>query len=253
MWKGSPNSDLWQSLWSVLGESRVTLRLYWVKAHAVEDEQVWKAYRPNTFQVVGNACADVLANLGALAGALPEDKVNQVLQQLSVVTLLQRRCLALLLPILGDRPPHSRCDVSWQLPAQVARMSSRHVLVSPSVPFCLDCGWGPRGAKRAAWFKQACTGPIAVNGLSIAMSVVRVGGVAVHVSHRLWSHRGFHICVKCGYTGSVCIRELAQQCGGELSTRSSNLTRVTVRGLVPYGLKGWPQPPPPPSPFMVSL
>ena len=125
-WRHSANADLWALVWAQVSHKSVTL--HWVKAHVVEDIYLWEAYRPPLFHVVGNSCADVLADLGAKVGALPPLVVDPILVQLSAVSVIQRRLLALTLPILAKRELTGG-RVSLRLPRLVSRLASDHALI----------------------------------------------------------------------------------------------------------------------------
>jgi hypothetical protein len=161
--------------------------------------------------------------------------------------------------------PRERSDgpvISMSMPAGNMSLESRHELVSPSVSFCLRCGWGPRhGTPRSTWLKAPCHGSFALRpafGLSALHGVrvsghLQIRGAIVHTSHEVLLYKGVYMCTACGYMASRHVKELAKPCGCVITpTRRSGLKKL-CRGELPYSLQQWPVAPPPPVPLFLSL
>ena len=136
--------------WDKLASRSGRVSLYWVRAHAAESEVLYAKYRPSAVQVVGNDCADMLANFGARLCVVEPKTTDQVLSSMSLVHLVQKRMLAILLPLLVARPKMVD-SISLRLPPGAVSLGSVHQLVAPGFPFCLQCGWGPRGPRKQTW------------------------------------------------------------------------------------------------------
>ena len=152
--------------------------------------------------------------------------------------------------------------IGWNLPLVGARLLSSHDLVSPFIPFCLKCGWGPKGAAKVRWIKSACVGftkaklclgktiytlPLFVDG------VVQVAGQVIHLSHTLVVYKGFFMCLHCGYSAGDFVVKLSAACCGQLSPSRKTILKKVCRGELPYSRTKWPTEPPPPSPLELLL
>ena len=103
-WRESENSDIWQVLWDKLAARSGRVCLYCVKAHAAESEAMYLKYQPSAVHVVGNACADMLADFGARLCGVEPKVTDQVLSSMSLVHLIQKRMVAIIVPLLVARP-----------------------------------------------------------------------------------------------------------------------------------------------------
>ena len=63
----------------------------------MENQHFISEYGMSGFEVVGNACADKLADVGAQLAAVPAEDARRVLQLYDLVHSIQRRLLAILL------------------------------------------------------------------------------------------------------------------------------------------------------------
>ena len=252
-WRASANADLWAHVWRLVS-TMGGVQLHWVKSHCAEQLSLFEWYAPKVFWVVGNACADVLADYGAKAGVVPAVVANAFVEQQALVERVQRRLVAVLEMHLTVRTKSDRGCVAMRLPPLAGRLVSPHRLVAPGTPFCLDCGWGPRGARQCQWFKSTCPGVARVAGLKVGVvrcgmvaGAIEVCGVPVHASHLLLYHLGFFVCVLCGFGAGSRLVGLKGPCPRFCSPpRRSGLNRV-LRGQLPYHLREWPcRPTPPP-------
>merc|ERR1712194_428730 len=113
--------------------------------------------------------------------------------------------------------PKSPGGVTLRLPPHVRSLAASHVLVAPGVPFCVMCGWGPKGKKRLRWLANPCTGycvPEWLDQQQVAAPVhgcVEVKGVRLHPSHSVVGYRGYFVCVHCGYVAASHVVELKEQ------------------------------------------
>ena len=106
-WRCSKNIDMWQVLWSILEAKQIVFRTYWVKAHCDDDEQLYLQYQPSVTWIVGNACADMLASRGASAAEVDSHSVARVYSHLKVVSLVQKRLMAIVASQLVPRTRES--------------------------------------------------------------------------------------------------------------------------------------------------
>ena len=170
--------------------------------------------------------ADWLAERGARICQVSDLVASEVFSQFSMVIKVQHRLVDLLIPILAQRQDVCKETIGWNLPLVGARLASAHDLVSPFIPFCLKCGWGPKGAEKVRWMKAACVGctkakvsrskvvhkmPVLVDG------VVQVAGQVIHPSHTLVAYRGLFICLHCGYSAGDYVVKLSELCCCQLS------------------------------------
>ena len=71
---------------------------------------------------------------------------------------------------------------------------------------------------------------------------VSISGTRVHPSHVLMVHRGFFICLVCGYGAGSKAVGLSKMCPGQCSAVRRSLVRRIQRGVLPYHLTEWPKP-----------
>ena len=212
--------------------------------------------------MLGNAMADWLAEKGARMCQVSDLVASEVFSQFSMVTKVQHRLVDLLIPVLAQRHDVCKVTIGWNLPLMGARLASAHDLVSPFIPFCLKCGWGPKGVEKIRWMKAACVGctkaklskgklshivPTFVDG------VVQVAGHAIHPSHTLVVFRGLFMCVHCGYSAGEYVVKLGELCCCQLSATRKNSLKKLCRGELPYSRTQWPAEPPPPPPLELLL
>lgn len=126
-------------------EGKPPLRAYWAKAHVLDDPLAGAKYVAPLAHIVGNAVADYLANRGAQLAAIDGVTAKEVLNKFAVVQRLQKRLLYVVHRDLEPRERGDKPEVGLHLSPMANRLASPHVLVDPAVPFCLQCGWGPKG------------------------------------------------------------------------------------------------------------
>ena len=263
----SRNLDLWAALFALVRSRPGRVALLWVKAHCLDDPSLIRSYCVPFEHVIGNACADVLADRGAGLAAAAGDDVYAYRRLSLLVHRIQTRRVAVLHHLVVHFPremsgsrPLSRPP---RLPLSGHALASQHVaIVVGSRWLCAACGCGlAAGASRVQvleWFATACCpnrraavlhldsvlGSSACRPVFVpAACPVVLKDVLVHSSHRLFVFRGVFCCSVCGHLAGHHLRLLRAVCPGvALESGRRNVARLRA-GLLPWGVKAWPRVP----------
>ena len=90
------NADLWQNLWDLLEERKISLKVKWVKSHAMETPVWFDQLRLTLQALMGNSCADVLAARGSDLDEVDSKIADKVINLIERVQLVQKRIVAIL-------------------------------------------------------------------------------------------------------------------------------------------------------------
>jgi len=152
--------------------------------------------------------------------------------------------------VRGDRIAELGCRA---LPLQAVQLASQHTLVLiGGRHFCSSClRWRPTGAAQARAWLSACAPLPALtrvyrdSSLAGARRVpadalpVVIKGKEVHGTHELALFRGLYFCRKCGMYSASRVAKLASECLPPNRFAAGILLRIQ-RGLLPSGMKAWP-------------
>ena len=123
-------------------------------------------------------------------------------------TLCQRRLGKLRCALA--KTPHS-VSISYSSSGEVKKLHCKRCLTFRAVGKCLK------------WLKSTCN-----------LDAV------VHNTHCRRVYKGLHYCTRCGAWGSLKCAKLKAQCTGRLSHAGRLSLRDISRGLMPFGLRSWP-------------
>ena len=98
------NYDLWSRLWAAIARKSLNFQVKWVKAHGLEHPKFIVKHDLDLYRLVGNACADKLADRAAEAAQIDAATASPVLKLLSKTQAVQIRLLAVLSQIIRDNP-----------------------------------------------------------------------------------------------------------------------------------------------------
>ena len=254
------NADLWQCIWAVATFRGVDLSSRWVKSHC-DTNPAWISARSiPACDVIGNCCADSLADRGAGIAALPSALVSKVLGSHSLLQKVQLRLVSVLRFVLvhfprtaalsapaRTTPRHVGPQLSW-----FVLMSSHSVVLHSCGATCSVCLQGIRSSVSSDlrhWLLSRCPGtpfdPSQIDGhgtsryLPDGMSVW-IACRRIHSSHCLRVFRGLFYCVICGRMAGTRLYRLVSPCPGKSTYSGRRSQSALSHGNLPWGLRTWP-------------
>ena len=253
--KQSTNADLWQVFWQNVQDKQLQVEVYWVKSH-VDTPQGIVEHGISTRDLIGNGCADKLADRGAeLAQVSMQDSMN-VLWHYSAVKQVQARMIAILQATMDldrkaeVRPPLAAPQKPMSRTGEILR--SKHSFLSFSKTlFCTKCLLrAPSAAgERRAFVNSQCNpnhemlrtmviGSTKPTRVPVGKTVM-VGRSELHPTHQLNLYKGLYFCKECGYNASAKAQKLRLQCTDRSHEAKMRVVRL-LQGKLPSGLNGWP-------------
>ena len=259
-------ADLWTHLWKLVTDKGLTVHARWVKSHIDKHPDAFTQFPQLTARdVVGNSCADALADRGAAYAEIDINDANPYLYLTATLTRVQLRLIAIL-RYLVTTYPRTRTDPTRDptgVPPhptptlQSAVLRSTHVITNDGSRLrCLRC-LSTQPAKNSLtvrhWLASPCATclPLGSQGIGAELGgdrriplprrfTVRYGMRSSHVSHWLTTLKGLVFCSRCGLWAGQRLRRLASPCSAPTTSGSLALKRIT-RGQLPWGLREWPE------------
>ena len=226
-----------------------------MKAHATVEHIV--SGRVTYLDLIGNAAADALADRAAKAAQVCAEDASAVLESVRLANRIQLRAVMILIHVasVSERRPKTEGfgrRVNTSIPLNTLALASSHKLVLVgSMWHCSVCLESRHRALSdvRAWMSSEClpTEPLAVCRREATVrhsrvpqgSEVLTGKHVLHPSHELRVFRGLYYCTRCGCYASKAPKRLKSECVGLSKTGSAVLSRIQ-RGLLPPGLRAWP-------------